>query len=267
MQGYPCAQCDVKGRNLWICLYRRCMHIGCSEHDQDHGTKHFRANQTHCLQLNLSTRRIWCYVCNTEVFLHTKASALMMPDGEASRRDSASSNGSVHQQQYQFQYRHQPESGNDSDSGDEANERRRTAHGAGGDADSDECGLIGLKNIANTCYMNAALQALSNAPPLHGYFMDCGDIVEASTELQMQRAAHQQYQPHNQQKRMVGLARSYHRLVKDMWSRGRRGPAGVAGAGPAGGGFIVPSGILNGIRTVQAMFRGYHQHDTQEFLR
>lgn len=29
----------------------------------------------------------------------------------------------------------------------------------------------------------------------------------------------------------------------------------------------MPSGILNGIRNVHPMFRGYQQHDTQEFLR
>lgn len=32
-------------------------------------------------------------------------------------------------------------------------------------------------------------------------------------------------------------------------------------------GYVVPAGILNGIRNVHPMFRGYQQHDTQEFLR
>ena len=32
-------------------------------------------------------------------------------------------------------------------------------------------------------------------------------------------------------------------------------------------GYVVPSSILNCIRNVHPMFRGYHQHDTQEFLR
>lgn len=71
-------------------------------------------------------------------------------------------------------------------------------------------GLVGLQNIANTCYMNAALQALSNTPPLTGYFLECGDIIEANNEVTIP----------NQRK--TGLAKSYHRLVKDMWLRHKR---------------------------------------------
>lgn len=68
-------------------------------------------------------------------------------------------------------------------------------------------GLVGLQNIANTCYMNAALQALSNTPPLTGYFLECGDIIEANYEMAAPTSS----------QRKTGLARSYYRLVKDMW--------------------------------------------------
>lgn len=85
--------------------------------------------------------------------------------------------------------------------------------------------------------MNSALQALSNSPPLTRYFLKCGNYVQKRTA-----------------RSKVGLAKSYTRLIKEMWLNDRRG-------------YIVPDEIIRGISTIHPMFRGYQQHDTQEFLR
>uniref|UniRef100_A0A8C5GJ18 Ubiquitin carboxyl-terminal hydrolase n=1 Tax=Gouania willdenowi TaxID=441366 RepID=A0A8C5GJ18_GOUWI len=94
--------------------------------------------------------------------------------------------------------------------------------------------LTGLKNIGNTCYMNAALQALSNCPPLTQFFLECGGLVRTDKK--------------------PALCKSYQKLVSDLWHKNR----------PS---YVVPTTLFQGIKAINPMFRGYSQQDSQEFLR
>lgn len=71
------------------------------------------------------------------------------------------------------------------------------------DAIGSGTGLVGLQNIANTCYMNSALQALSNLSPVTHYFINCSEIVEHIASTPRSKPA--------------GLAKSYQRLMQEIW--------------------------------------------------
>ncbi|XP_053679555.1 ubiquitin carboxyl-terminal hydrolase 20 [Anopheles nili] len=246
-----CSNCRTNGPNLWICLQKNCLHIGCSEQYKDHSTIHFRANRTHCIHMNLSSQRVWCYLCETELFLtkqqqqqhhhfqHRRTSVVSNDSSEASRYSSVNNDKLIVHADKLI-------SGASAAAGYSGTTTGDSCDSSGEEDDFDKHGkwngLVGLQNLANTCYMNAALQALSNSPPLTGYFLDCGAILE--TDL---------LGGTNPALTKPGLAKHYHKLIREMWCKNRR--------------YVVPSGILCGIRIVHPMFRGYQQHDTQEFLR
>uniref|UniRef100_A0A8D0D978 Ubiquitin carboxyl-terminal hydrolase n=1 Tax=Sander lucioperca TaxID=283035 RepID=A0A8D0D978_SANLU len=196
-----CQSCGAGGPNLWACLQSDCPYVGCGESFSDHSTLHAQAKQ-HNLTVNLTTFRIWCYVCEREVFWSTGLRwclYLLLP--------------TTVKPQSRYDFAFSPVSQDD-----ELKPR----------------GLTGMKNIGNSCYMNAALQALSNCPPLTQFFLDCSGLVRTDKK--------------------PALCKSYQKLISELWHKKR----------PS---YVVPTSLSHGIKLVNPMFRGYAQQDTQEFLR
>lgn len=167
--------------------------------------------------MNLSSQRMWCYICQSEV---TKSQcsrrSSLYSSNESTNSNSTRYNSNVEKVAIYDRIIGTGNSGfNGGDSCESsADEGDNYGSGNGGGDGSDRGyhrGLIGLQNIANTCYMNAALQALSNSPPLTGYFLNCGDILITNND----------YNGHCSQ-RKSGLARSFHLLIKDMWGLNKR---------------------------------------------
>uniref|UniRef100_A0A673GVK0 Ubiquitin carboxyl-terminal hydrolase n=1 Tax=Sinocyclocheilus rhinocerous TaxID=307959 RepID=A0A673GVK0_9TELE len=218
-----CQDCKVGGPNLWACLENGCSYVGCGESHADHSTVHSQETR-HNLTVNLTTLRVWCYACSKEVFLERKLgphsqlpstakpiSPVQTPSPDLKAPGSPTS-------------LRVPPAGacDDLDMETEEEDELRTR------------GLTGLKNIGNTCYMNAALQALSNCPPLTQFFLDCGGLVKTDKK--------------------PALCKSYQKLITDLWHKNRNS-------------YVVPTNLFQGIKAVNPMFRGYSQQDSQEFLR
>uniref|UniRef100_G3PTW3 Ubiquitin carboxyl-terminal hydrolase n=1 Tax=Gasterosteus aculeatus aculeatus TaxID=481459 RepID=G3PTW3_GASAC len=209
-----CQSCGAGGPNLWACLQvGDCPYVGCGESSSDHSTLHAQAEK-HNLTVNLTTFRIWCYVCEREVFLEQGPAP---PPAAPHRRCKASE-----QVPQSHHLKAVPIA---------------VAEEEGSESEDDELkprGLTGMKNIGNSCYMNAALQALSNCPPLTQFFLDCSGLVRTDKK--------------------PALCKSYQKLISELWHKKR----------PS---YVVPTSLSHGIKLVNPMFRGYAQQDTQEFLR
>uniref|UniRef100_A0A8C5PVE3 Ubiquitin carboxyl-terminal hydrolase n=1 Tax=Leptobrachium leishanense TaxID=445787 RepID=A0A8C5PVE3_9ANUR len=207
-----CESCGAGGPNLWACLQDGCRYVGCGESYSDHSTLHAQTTK-HNLTVNLTTFRVWCYSCEREVFLDPPPPPPKTALPRHIHRDSSSPAHPL--KSVPVAVADEGESESDDD-------------------DVKPRGLTGMKNIGNSCYMNAALQALSNCPPLTQFFLECGGLVRTDKK--------------------PALCKSYQKLISELWHRKR----------PS---YVVPSSLSHGIKLVNPLFRGYAQQDTQEFLR
>jgi len=105
-------------------------------------------------------------------------------------------------------------------------------------------GLVGLFNQGNSCYMNAAIQALSNCPPLREYFRSYLPSIQASRDANGLPPV----------KKPVSDA--FQELLTKIWSNQQvRGNA------------VGPTLFSYRIKDRCAQFRGFTQQDAQEFIR
>ncbi|KAK3585299.1 hypothetical protein CHS0354_040246 [Potamilus streckersoni] len=229
---FTCSVCKTE-KSPWVCL--NCGIINCGRYVNAHAKQHQEQLDQHAVCMDCETFAAFCYVCDEFVVNDTKSGHL-----ETLRKNLESLRSAQNLKQQNSRRRGSTDSIENQD-------RKRCKK-------DDKVRAIkpkssGLRNLGNTCFMNAVLQSLNNIQQFCGYIKQLPSLEDKSHKL---KCTHSR-KTRDRSEEDVLLVEELRKILIALWQGSKTA--------------ISPESLFSVIWKVVPRFRGYQQQDAHEFMR